>query len=170
MTTSLALFAPLQTPATPQALWILVGVVAVVLFILSLILMLVTRYKRCPSNRVLVIYGWVGKGEPSKCLHGGSYFVKPLIQSYDYLNLDPIQIDVPLKGALSAENIRVNVPSVFTVAIGTTGPIMQNAAIRLLGLSTDEIKNQALEIKELAADYRKIERLPVRLGGARRTE
>jgi hypothetical protein len=31
-------------------------------------------------------------------------------------------------------------------------------------------KNQVLEIKELASDYRKVERLPVRLGGARRTQ
>ena len=33
--------------------------------------------------------------------------------------VEPIQIEVPLKGALSAENIRVNVPSVFTVAVGS---------------------------------------------------
>ena len=43
---------------------------------------------------------------------------------------------MPLRGALSSENIRVNVPSVFTVAIDTKPEVMQNAAIRLLGLST----------------------------------
>src|SRR5262245_33777547 len=113
---------------------LVIGILAVLLFGLSFILMLVTRYRRCPSNRVLVIYGKVNKGEAAKCLHGGGSFVWPLVQSFDYLDLDPIQIEVPLKGALSAENIRVNVPSVFTVAIGTTDTIMQNAAIRLLGL------------------------------------
>jgi flotillin len=69
-----------------------------------------------------------------------------LIQDYAFLNLDPIQIEIPLRGALSAENIRVNVPSVFTVAIGTEPAVMQQAAIRLLGLSTGEIRQQAEEI------------------------
>src|SRR5882672_8665533 len=146
MISSVALLQGLNSPAASKDLWILVGVVAVVLFVLSLLLMLVTRYKRCPSNRILVIYGKVAKGEPSRCVHGGGSFVWPLVQSYDYLDLDPIQIEVPLKGALSSENIRVNVPSFFTVAIGTSPSVMQNAAIRLLGLSTEQLKSQALDI------------------------
>src|SRR5262249_5963875 len=85
----------------------------------------------------------VKAGETSKCVHGGAAFVLPLVQHYAYLNLEPIQIEVPLKGALSAENIRVNVPSVFTVAIGTDPALMQNAAIRMLGLPIQEIKQQA---------------------------
>ncbi len=126
--------------------WVLIGVVAVLLFALSLGLMLMTRYKRCPSNKILVIFGKVQKGQTSRCLHGGGAFVWPLIQAYDYLDLEPIQIEVPLKGALSSENIRVNVPSFFTVAIGTDPTTMQNAAIRLLGLTIEDIKGQALDI------------------------
>jgi flotillin len=126
--------------------WVLIGIVAVILFALSLGLMLMTRYKRCPSNKILVIYGKVQKGQSARCLHGGGAFVWPLIQNYDYLDLEPIQIDVPLKGALSSENIRVNVPSFFTVAIGTDATTMQNAAIRLLGLTTEQTKGQALDI------------------------
>ena len=104
------------------------------------------RYKRCPSNKVLVIYGKTSAGESSKCLHGGGAFVWPLIQNYDYLSLDPIQIEIPLEGALSIENIRVSVPSVFTVAIGTEYETMNNAAIRLLTQSTAEIMKQAEDI------------------------
>ncbi|MBY0512930.1 MAG: flotillin family protein [Gemmataceae bacterium] len=118
--------------------------VAVVLF--SVLMLLVKRYKRCPSNRILVIYGKTGGGNAARCVHGGAAFVLPLVQDYSYLSLDPIQIEVPLKGALSIENIRVNVPSVFTVAIGTDPETMQNAAIRLLGLGTQEIKQQAGDI------------------------
>jgi flotillin len=127
-------------------IWVVLGVIAILFLGLSLMLMLVTRYRRCPSNRVLVIYGKVTKGEAARCLHGGGAFVWPLIQAYEYLDLEPIQIEVPLKGALSAENIRVNVPSYFTVAIGTQSAVMQNAAIRLLGLSIEAIKGQALDI------------------------
>src|SRR5690606_26936069 len=104
------------------------------------------QYKRCPSNRVLVIYGRTGKGAASRTIHGGASFVVPLIQDWAYLSLEPIQIEIPLRGALSSENIRVNVPSVFTVAIGTTAGVMDNAAVRLLGLSTTEVRKQAEEM------------------------
>lgn len=126
--------------------WPIVSALAAGLVAFALLMMIVKRYKRCPSNRVLVVYGKTGGGNAAKCVHGGAAFVVPLIQDYAYLNLDPIQIEVPLKGALSIENIRVNVPSVFTVAIGTDSETMQNAAIRLLGLGTQEIKEQARDI------------------------
>ncbi len=139
-------FPMLLLQAPPRDFWLVVAALVALLFVLSLVLVLVRRYKRCPSNRVLVIYGKVGGGQSSRCLHGGGAFVWPLVQEYDFLSLDPIQIEVPLKGALSSENIRVNVPSYFTVAIGTQPTVMQNAAIRLLGLSTEQIKNQAMDI------------------------
>ena len=123
---------------------IIVGVVAIVM--VTMLQLLSSRYKRCPSNRVLVIYGKVGGANTSRCVHGGARFIVPLVQDYAFLSLEPIQIEIPLRGALSAENIRVNVPSVFTVAIGTSPDVMQNAAIRLLGLTTDEIRKQAEEI------------------------
>jgi flotillin len=128
------------------SIWVAVGGVLVAVFLFALVTMFASRYKRCPSNRVLVIYGKAGHGEAAKCIHGGAKFVVPLIQDYAYLNLEPMQIEIPLRGTLSMENIRVNVPSVFTVAIGTTPEIMQNAAIRLLGLSTEEIQKQAQDI------------------------
>lgn len=121
-------------------------VVLIGLVLFSFLMLLVRRFKRCPSNRVLVIYGKGTGTNAARCITGGARFVIPLIQDFDYLSLEPIQIEIPLKGALSAENIRVNVPSVFTVAIGTDGETMQNAAIRLLGLNTNDIKHQAQDI------------------------
>jgi flotillin len=126
--------------------YVLLSLVALALIVFGFVIFLVKRYRRCPSNRILVIYGKVRQGESAKCLHGGGSFVWPLIQDYDYLYLDPMQIEIPLKGALSAENIRVNVPSVFTVAIGTDTPTMQNAAVRLLGLTPQQVMKQAEDI------------------------
>src|SRR5262245_57813063 len=125
--------------------WLLIPVFAAIL-LFSFLMLLVKRYKRCRSDQVLVIFGKVGGGNTSKCIHGGAAFVWPLVQDFAYLSLEPIQIEIPLKGALSAENIRVSVPSVFTVAIGTELEIMNNAAIRLLRLCTEEIKQQAGDI------------------------
>jgi flotillin len=135
-----------SAPANALPIEVVIGTVALAVLLFSIALVVVRRYKRCPSNRVLVIYGKTGGGNAAKCIHGGGRFVWPLVQEYAYLNLDPIQIEVPLKGALSIENIRVNVPSVFTVAIGTDPETMQNAAIRLLGLDTQQIKEQARDI------------------------
>ncbi|HEY2838486.1 MAG TPA: flotillin family protein, partial [Pirellulales bacterium] len=125
-------------------LGIIAAFIALVFF--GFIVLLTRRYKRCPSNRVLVIYGKTAGGVASRCIHGGAAFVWPLIQDSAELSLEPMQIEIPLRGALSIENIRVNVPSVFTVAIGTSPEVMQNAAIRLLGLGGKQISKQAEDI------------------------
>ncbi len=131
-----------QQEVPAQLAWLLMVVFGVII-LMSFLLVIARRYKRCPSNRILVIYGRTGLGRSAKCLHGGGAFVWPLIQNYEFLSLDPVQIEIPLQGALSIENIRVNVPSVFTVAIGTDDDTMTNAAIRLLGLETASIVKQA---------------------------
>jgi flotillin len=123
--------------------YILMSAALTAIVVFSMLVLLARRYKRCPSNSILVIYGKVRSGQTAKCIHGGAAFVMPLIQDYAYLHLEPIQIEIPLKDALSIENIRVSVPSVFTVAVGTEPEIMQNAAIRLLGLDTIQVKKQA---------------------------
>ncbi|MHC4181584.1 MAG: SPFH domain-containing protein, partial [Planctomycetota bacterium] len=126
---------------------IVAAMVVMMLIIFFGFLMLVLKYyKRCPSNRLLVIYGKTGRGEAAICVQGGARFVMPLIQDYAWLSLEPMQIEVPLRGALSADKIRMSVPSVTTVAIGTSPELMQNAAIRLLGLSFREIEKQSSEI------------------------
>lgn len=123
-----------------------VAVIAAVLFIFLFLIVLIKRYKRCPSDRILVVYGKVGGGQSAKCIHGGAAFILPVIQDYEYLDLTPISIEVNLVNALSKQNIRVNVPSRFTIGISTEPGIMQNAAERLLGLGQNEIQELAQEI------------------------
>ena len=120
--------------------------VSAILFVA--LLFFLTRYRRCPSDKILVIYGQgVGKtGESAKCIHGGGALVWPVIQSFGYLNLTPISIEVDLKKALSKQNIRVDVPSSFTVAISTEPEVMRNAAERLFGLKKENIESLAKEI------------------------
>lgn len=125
-------------------------VAVIVGFVVLFLIALLRRYKRCPSDKVLVVYGRVGKGEEgtrsSKCIHGGAALIWPIIQDYDWLDLTPMSIEVELKNALSKQNIRVDVPSSFTVGISTEPSIMNNAAVRLLGLKQDIIKSTAKEI------------------------
>ena len=123
---------------------IFIGIPSLILIFLGLFL--VQRFKRCPSNRVLVVYGKVGGQRAAKCIHGGGVMVWPVIQDYVFLSLEPMTIEIDLTSALSRQNIRVNVPSTFTIGIATQPDIMNNAAERLLGLAEREISSQASDI------------------------
>jgi flotillin len=131
--------------------YVLIAIGAAVLFIFILIVSLIKRYKRCPSDRILVVYGRVGKNKTNetksaKCIHGGASFIWPIIQAYSFVDLTPISIEVNLTSALSKQNIRVDVPSRFTVGVSTEPGVMDNAAERLLGLSQEDIHNLAKDI------------------------
>lgn len=126
-------------------------IMAVALVIFGILVVIMTRYKKCPSDKIMVIYGKVGNNEDgtarsAKCIHGGAAFVVPVFQSFEYLDLTPMSIPVDLTNALSHQNIRVDVPSRFTVGISTEPGVMQNAAERLLGLKLVEIQELAKDI------------------------
>lgn len=120
-------------------------IVLAVVFLFAIVMIWASRYRKCPSDRIMVIYGKTGQGA-AKCIHGGATFVWPVIQDYGFLSLRPMQIEVSLTNALSKQNIRVNVPSIFTVAVTTDPQIMKNAAERLFGQSPDAIAGLAKDI------------------------
>ena len=123
-----------------------IAIVAGILLITTTILVLANRYRRCPSDKILVVFGSVGANQASRCIHGGGALVWPIIQESAYLSLTPITMSIPLQNALSQQNIRIHVPSTFTVGISTEPAIMQNAAERLLGLAPRAIDEMAQEI------------------------
>lgn len=132
-----------------MALLIFVSILAFTIF--GIFIAAISRYRRCPSDKVLVIYGKTGKdaqgvARSSRCIHGGAAFVWPVLQAYQYMDLTPIAIDIDLRSALSKQNIRINVPSNFTVGIATEEGSMQNAAERLLGLDHKSVKVVAEDI------------------------
>jgi flotillin len=129
----------------------LILVVVIIVLLFGTMLAMLTRYKRCPSDKILVVYGKVGRGSKgisrsAKCIHGGAAFIWPVFQQYEFMDLTPISIEVNLTKALSKQNIRVDVPSRFTVGISTEEGVMQNAAERLLGLRLEEIQELAKDI------------------------
>ena len=138
-----------QSGGLDPSIVMVVIVIAVVLFAIALLLL--SRYKKCPSDKIMVIYGKVGSNKDgtarsAKCIHGGASFVVPVIQAYEYLDLTPLSLSVDLTNALSRQNIRIDVPSRFTVGISTEPGVMQNAAERLLGLKLVEIQELAKDI------------------------
>jgi len=126
--------------------FILIAAASFALFIFFTLIFLASRYKRCPSNKILAVYGKIAGKQSVKCYHGGGAFIWPLVQDYAFLDLTPMTLHIPLKSALSQQNIRINVPSTFTVAIDTTPEAMNNASVRLLTLSSKDIEMMASEI------------------------
>lgn len=125
---------------------ILIAAGTIIFLFFAIAISFASRYKRCPSDRLLVVYGKVASGKSANCYHGGASFIWPVIQGYQWLDLTPMPIDIRLEGALSKQNIRVNTPSTFTVGISTEPGIMENAAERMLGLGMGEIKELAKDI------------------------
>ena len=129
---------------------VILGISFVVVFVGMAVVLVATRYKRCPSDRILVVYGRVGgKGaerRSARCYHGGAAFIVPVFQNFEFLDLTPTPIEINLQGALSQQNIRINTPSTFTVGISTESGVMENAAERLLGLPMTQIRELARDI------------------------
>lgn len=132
-------------------MYTLIPIIALIVIVFITIVALFSRYKRCPSDKILVVYGKTGKGKDgtnrsAKTIHGGASFIWPVIQNYAFMDLTPISIEVNLTNALSRQNIRVDVPSRFTVGISTDPAVMTNAAERLLGLQLSHIQELAKDI------------------------
>jgi flotillin len=134
-----------QSSSSNSSLFLVIGIVVALFIFVFVGVFFASRYRRCPSNRILVIWGKSGKAS-AQCYHGGGKFVIPVIQDYAYMSLEPLVIEIPLEGALSLNNIRVNVPSTFTVGISKDPVLMSNAAERLLGLTQVQIQDQAQDI------------------------
>jgi flotillin len=116
------------------------------LMFVFLLFTIITRFKRCPANRVLVIYGKASKPDGFRCFHGGAAFVWPIIQDYAWLSLEPLRITVSARPLLKCDSTEYRAPQIFSVAIGISEELINTAAVRLLGLSKREIDRHAEDI------------------------
>ena len=90
-----------QTGSTglPMALGLALVLVVIVLF--TMLILVLKQYKRCPSNRVLVIFGRMNKGQTARCIHGGAKFVLPLLET----PLGPSLGDIRLRDVARADRL-----------------------------------------------------------------
>ncbi len=134
--------APVDSGGSPVP--VILGIILAIIVLVTF-LTIAKRYRRCPSNKIMVIYGKTGSGA-SRCIHGGAAFVWPLFEAYVFIVLETFVVPVDLSNALSRENIRVAVPTTVTAAVSNQAGVMENAAIRLLGLTRGQIQAQAQDI------------------------
>ena len=133
-----------------QFMLILTISMAVIMF--GMIIFFFSRYKKCPADKILVIYGKTGKGRSSKCMHGGAAFIWPVIQAYELLDLTPIRLEINAKHKLT-DGSTIKPPVKCTVGISTDSGVMSNAAERLSGLDSEEITNLAKDIIESSINH-----------------
>ena len=133
-----------------QFMLILTISMAVIMF--GMIIFFFSRYKKCPADKILVIYGKTGKGRSSKCMHGGAAFIWPVLQAYELLDLTPIRLEINAKHKLT-DGSTIKPPVKCTVGISTDSGVMGNAAERLSGLDSEEITNLAKDIIESSINH-----------------
>ena len=80
---------------------IIAVIVIVVLIAFMILLTVAVRYKTCPPDKILIIYGKIspnpdGTYRSAKCVHGGASFVMPFFQKYTFMDLTPLAISVDL--------------------------------------------------------------------------
>lgn len=129
----------------------LVAIIIIFLLFITYAIVIIKGYKKCPADKILVIYGSVSHnpdGSKKKCIckHGGATFVFPVLQSCKFLDLTPISFEINLKKVLSKDKSSINITSSFTIAISTEPSLMPVAAERLIGLNTKQIEQIAFNI------------------------
>ena len=132
--------------------FMLILVVSMLVIMFGMIIFFFSRYKKCPADKILVIYGKTGKGRSSKCMHGGAAFIWPVIQAYELLDLTPIRLEINAKHKLT-DGSTIKPPVKCTVGISTDSGVMGNAAERLSGLDSEEITNLAKDIIESSINH-----------------
>ena len=119
----------------------------IVLLVILTIIGLLSRYRKCPSDQLLVVFGKVSGKSAAKIYPGGGVFVWPVIQDYKVMSLRPFQINSEVIGPDSGM-IQTHVKVALTTAISQDPTIQQNAAARFLSANSDEITRQIKTILE----------------------
>jgi flotillin len=108
-------------------------VIGIIVFYFSIMILFVSRYKKCPTDRLMVVFGKTPGDKSARYYHGGAAFVWPFIQDYGYLSLRPLQFKLELDEKMRDSAVSSAIPGIFTIAISTEPGIMENAMTRLFG-------------------------------------
>ena len=129
----------------------LIVVIVAVLIVFSLVMAMLSRVKSAPPTRswsftVRSARTRTGSSRARSVSTAARPFVPPLVQSYQYLDLTPISIQVDLTNALSRQNIRIDVLLASRSVSRPSRGLCRIAAERLLGLQLSEIQELSKDI------------------------
>ena len=113
---------------------------AVVALVVISTFVVLSRYRKCRPDEILIKYGRTGKDGAAKIITGGGAFIWPIIHSYATMSLRPVQLQLDIKEAAAKGMIRTNVPTNISVVISNEPDLQQIAVKRLLGMSDQELR------------------------------
>lgn len=113
---------------------------AIVALVVISTFVVLSRYRKCRPDEILIKYGRTGKDGAAKIITGGGAFIWPIIHSYATMSLRPVQLQLDIKEAAAKGMIRTNVPTNISVVISNEPDLQQIAVKRLLGMSDQELR------------------------------
>lgn len=92
-----------------DSLFIAGGIIFVVLV---LVVALLATIKKVPKDRVMIVTGF-----KQRTISGGIGIVIPLLERYDYLSLENMEIDVNTQGSMTSQGVPVNIDGYALIKI-----------------------------------------------------
>ncbi len=137
---------PLTLAAEIDSSAVLLAVVLGLVPVVGLTAILYACYRRCPANKIIVVYGKIGGGKLFRCVVGGGTFIWPLIQDYELLSRDPIRVQMVLDELPTQDSGAVTFKAEMTCLITSDPQGLDQAAKHLIGLSEEQLKDVVQDI------------------------
>ncbi len=130
-----------------------IGGIVLVIVVMTLVIMIFSRYTKVGPNQVLIVSGMKHKMEDGskvgfRIVKGGGTFVMPVFEKVDILSLELLTIDVQTPEVYTSKGVPVKVDGVAQMKVKGDDVSIRTSAEQFLGKSTDEIRNIATQTLE----------------------
>jgi flotillin len=128
-----------------QAFGLPVVVVGLLLAALSTFVAFARNYRKCPPNKVLVVFGrkhQQGKDQERKgyrLITGGSAFVLPLFEDFTYIGLETFSVESSVTDTPNKDGVPVTVEATANIKVSSDPERLAAAVERMLGKTQQEI-------------------------------
>jgi flotillin len=145
--------APLLALAILESGFAVIGGIFLVVVVMTLIIMIFSRYTKVGPNQVLIVSGMKHKVEDGstvgfRIVKGGGTFVMPVFEKVDLLSLELLTIDVQTPEVYTSKGVPVKVDGVAQIKVKGDDVSIRTAAEQFLGKAQDEIRNIATQTLE----------------------
>lgn len=130
-----------------------IGGLVFVVVLMTLVIMIFSRYTKVGPNQVLIVSGMKHKMDDGskvgfRIVKGGGTFVLPVFEKVDVLSLELLTIDVQTPEVYTSKGVPVKVDGVSQIKVKGDDVSIRTAAEQFLGKSQDEIRNIATQTLE----------------------
>ncbi len=130
-----------------------IGGIVVVVVVMTLVIMIFSRYTKVGPNQVLIVSGRKHRLEDGttvgfRIVKGGGTFVLPVFEKVDLLSLELLTIDVQTPEVYTSKGVPVKVDGVAQIKVKGDDVSIRTSAEQFLGKAQDEVRNIATQTLE----------------------